>query len=181
LSNSKQIFTEAELVAQLKMGNEKAFGYLYDNYSKALFTVIYNVLQNHELSEDTLQESFVKIWKNIQYYDAEKGTLFTWMLKICRNLSIDKTRNKIFKNESQNQTIENNVNVWKQSVEHFKPENIGLNKLQEKLKPEYREIVDLVYYKGFSQTEAADWLNIPVGTVKTRCRAALIELRKYFD
>ena len=180
LSTTKNIIAEQDLIAQLKMGNEKAFGYLYDNYSTALYNIIFNLLQNRELSEDVLQESFVKIWKNIAQYDTTKGTLFTWMLNVCRNQAIDKTRNKLFKNDQKNQTIENNVSAWSRSVDSFKPENIGLLKLQDKLKPEYREVIDLVYYKGFSQSDAAEWLKIPVGTVKTRCRAALIELRKYF-
>ncbi len=181
LPTTTKIFSEDELVAQLKIGNEKAFNYLYDNYSKALFAVVFQLLQNQILAEDVLQESFVKIWKNIAQYDKQKGTLFTWMLNVCRNQAIDATRSKGFKNAQQNQTIENNVNVWSKSVDSFKPENIGLLKLQDKLKPDYREVIDLVYYKGFSQSDAAEWLKIPIGTVKTRCRAALMELRKYFD
>ncbi|MEY2829618.1 MAG: hypothetical protein RIQ33_1476 [Bacteroidota bacterium] len=177
----KQYIAPSDLINQLKAKSDLAFNYLYQNYSKALFTIIFQTLQNQELSEDVLQESFVKIWKNIDAYDSSKGTLFTWMLNICRNQAIDKTRSKLFKNNSQNQAIENNVSVFSKTENQFKPEYIGLKTLTNNLKPEYREIIDLIYYKGYTQNDAAEHLQIPLGTVKTRCRAALLELRKIFN
>jgi RNA polymerase sigma-70 factor (ECF subfamily) len=181
LLDKKQNIAESDLINQLKARSDSAFNYLYQNYSKALFTVIFQTLQNQELSEDVLQEAFVKIWKNIDAYDSSKGTLFTWMLNVCRNQAIDKTRSKLFKNNLQNQTIENNVSVFSKMENQFKPEHIGLKKLTTNLKPEYREIIDLIYYKGYTQNDAAEHLQMPLGTVKTRCRAALLELRKIFN
>jgi RNA polymerase sigma-70 factor (ECF subfamily) len=181
LSTTKVNIAESDLINQLKAHNDEAFNYLYANYSKALFNVIFQILQNQELSEDVLQEAFVKIWKSVNQYDSSKGTLFTWMLNICRNQAIDKTRSKLFKNNLQNQSIENNVHVVSRADSSFKPEYIGLKKLANNLKPEYREIIDLIYYKGFTQNDAAEHLQMPLGTVKTRCRAALLELRKIFN
>lgn len=180
MSNSKLNIAEPDLVNQLKAQNEKAFIYLYENYSKALFNIVFQILGQQELSEDVLQESFVKIWKNINQYNTTKGTLFTWMLNICRNNAIDKTRSKGFKNNLQNQSIENNVSFLSKSSNQFNPEYIGLKKLANDLKPEYREIIDLIYFKGFTQNDAAEHLQIPLGTLKTRCRAALTDLRKIF-
>ena len=181
MDKKKINIAEADLINLLKAHNDAAFNYLYENYSKALFNVIFQILQNQEQSEDVLQEAFVKIWKNVAQYDSSKGTLFTWMLNICRNQAIDKTRSKIFKNNLQNQSIENNVGVFNQVENQFKPEHIGLKKLANNLKPEYREIIDLIYYKGYTQNDAAEHLQMPLGTVKTRCRAALLELRKIFN
>jgi RNA polymerase sigma-70 factor (ECF subfamily) len=179
-TNTKHI-AEVDLINKLKAHDEAAFNYLYHNYSKALYAVIYQILQQQELSEDVLQEAFIKIWKNVAQYDSSKGTLFTWMLNICRNQAIDKTRSKLFKNNLQNQSIENNVNVFSKMDNQFKPEHIGLQKLKDNLKPEYREIIDLIYYKGYTQQDAAEHLEMPLGTVKTRCRAAILELRKIFN
>ncbi|MEN9522326.1 MAG: hypothetical protein RL065_703 [Bacteroidota bacterium] len=181
MSTQKIHIPEQELINQLKARSNDAFNYLYTNYSKALFTVVFQILQNQEQSEDVLQEAFVKIWKSVEQYDSSKGTLFTWMLNICRNQAIDKTRSKLFKNNLQNQSIENNVSVFNKIETEFKPEHIGLKKLTNDLKPEYREIIDLIYYKGFTQNDAAEHLQMPLGTVKTRCRAALTELRKIFN
>jgi RNA polymerase sigma-70 factor (ECF subfamily) len=181
LDKKKINIAEADLINLLKAHNDAAFNYLYENYSKALFNVIFQILQNQEQSEDVLQEAFVKIWKNVAQYESSKGTLFTWMLNICRNQAIDKTRSKLFKNNLQNQSIENNVGVFNQLENQFKPEYIGLKKLANDLKPEHREIIDLIYYKGYTQNDAAEHLQMPLGTVKTRCRAALLELRKIFN
>lgn len=181
MAETKKIIPEAELVSLLKQGDQTAFSYLYDNYNRALFQIVFNVLQNQELSEDALQEAFVKIWKNIGLYDNSKGTLFTWMLNVCRNIAIDKTRSKGFKNNQQNQNIETTVSVSNKSSMAIKPELIGIKQLAEKLKPEFWEIIELIYFKGYTQSDVAETLDIPLGTVKTRCRMAMLELRTNFN
>ena len=154
---------------------------LYQNYSKALYNVIFQIVRSDEMAEEALQDGFLKIWKNAQAYDKSKGTIFTWMLNICRNISIDKTRSKDFKNDSKNQNIETSVNYEKDLPTQFSPELIGVNKLVDKLKPELRDVIDMVFLKGYTQIQAAEALKIPIGTVKTRSRNAILELRKYFS
>ena len=83
---------ESELLELLRRQDRKAFNYLYDNYSDALYGVILKVVRTEETAQDLLQEIFVKIWKNIAQYDSSKGRLFTWMLNIARNTSIDYLR-----------------------------------------------------------------------------------------
>ena len=163
----------------LQNRDEQAMSFLYDRYSKALFNVIYRLVDNQEMSEDVLQESFVKIWNNIGQYDVTKGTLFTWMLNVCRNNAIDKTRSREFKNNAKNQSMDSSVNMEQHRTE-FNPETLGLKTITEKLKPEQKEIVDLVYFNGFTHVEVAEKLDLPLGTVKTRLRAAITELRTYF-
>ena len=87
-------YSEEELIYLLKNRDQPAFSYLYDNYSGALFGIIYKMLEDRELAEDVLQEAFVKIWNNFSNYDSLKGRLFTWMLNITRNLTIDTVRSK---------------------------------------------------------------------------------------
>ncbi len=154
-------------------------GFLYDHYSKALFNIIYRIVENQEMSEDVLQECFVKIWNGISQYEGTRGTLFTWMLNVCRNGAIDKVRSKEFKAVSKNQNIESNVSLSHHRTE-FNPETLGLKTMTEKLKPEQKEIVDLIYFNGYTHVEAAEELDLPLGTVKTRLRSAIIELRTYF-
>ena len=87
-------YSEEELVAQLQNRNQQAFAYLYDNYAAALNGIIYRLVEDKELAEDILQEAFVKIWNNFSSYDSAKGRLFTWMLNLTRNLTIDTLRSK---------------------------------------------------------------------------------------
>lgn len=170
---------EATLVAALKERQTDAITYLYDNYSNALFGVIDRIIQSEEISNDVLQEAFVKIWKNIDGYSREKGSLFTWMLNICRNTAIDETRSKQYKKQLQNQNIEDSVNSVNQSEQvQLRVDHIGLKEVVAKLKPEQKLLVDKIYFEGYTQDEVSKELNIPLGTVKTRIRAAMIQLRE---
>jgi len=170
---------ESALVSSLKARDREAFNYLYDNYCNALFGVIDRIVQSEEIANDVLQEGFVKIWKNIDSYNKEKGSLFTWMLNICRNLAIDTARSKQYRQEIQNQNIDDYVNVVNKT-EHVqvKTDHIGLKEVIAKLKPEQKLMIDKIYFEGYTHEEASDELNIPLGTVKTRVRAAIIQLRE---
>jgi RNA polymerase sigma-70 factor (ECF subfamily) len=171
--------SEAQLVAQLQAGDKKAFEYLYDSYSAALLGIAMRVLNsNQPLAEDAIQESFVKIWKNINNYDTHKGTIFTWMLNIVRNTSIDKLRSLNAK-PIQNSLSDVSVIDVKSNLE-LNTDAIGLQEIIQKLKPEYQEIINLAYFKGYTQEEMAVMLNTPLGTIKTRNRSALQQLRNIF-
>ncbi len=175
----KIIYTEDELVFLLKNKDKVAFDALYDNYSSSLYGIISRIIPAEEIAEDILQDVFIKIWKSIEMYDKTKGRLYTWMLNIARNTSIDYSRSKQFKSETKNQDIDNSVyEVNKHKSSSFNTDTIGLREEVIKLKDEYRILIDLIYFKGFTQEETAKELNIPLGTVKTRVRAAIIELRK---
>ena len=155
---------------------------LYDMYSSSLYGVISRIVIDTETSEDVLQDTFVKIWNSFTSYSADKGRLFTWMVNIARNLSIDKIRSKDFKNQNKNQELENNVTfIDEQRNTVYKPELLGIKELVEKLKPEQKSILDLVYFKGYTHVEAADELGVPLGTIKTRLRMAIVQLRKHFN
>lgn len=179
---SKISLSEPELIQAIRNRDNKGAEALYDMYSSALYGVVFRIVQHEEIAEDLLQESFVKIWKSIGSYDSSKGRLFTWMVNIARNLSIDKARSKDFRNHSKTEDIENIVlSVDKGFTTSINPETLGLKDLVEKLKPEQKIILDLVYFRGFTHVEAAEELDIPLGTVKTRLRNAIITLRKVFN
>lgn len=174
--------SEEELVYLLKIRDASGLEYLYDHYSKALYNIIFQVVKKEEYAEDVLQETFIKIWNAFDMFDASKGRLYTWLSNIARNLAIDKIRSKEFKNQSQNQDIENHVSgIDIRMSNKLNPDNIGVKDLVQKLRPEYKELIELVYFNGFTHAEVAEHLNLPLGTVKTRVRSAIIELRKYFN
>ncbi len=174
--------SEEELVLSLRHREKIAVEALYDMYSASLFGVISRIINDTTIAEDVLQETFVKIWHSFSSYSTEKGRLFTWMVNIARNLAIDKIRSKDFKNQNKNQDIENNVTfIDEQRNTVYKPELMGVKNLVQTLKPEQKQIIELVYFKGYTHVEAAEQLGIPLGTIKTRLRMAIQELRKHFN
>jgi RNA polymerase sigma-70 factor (ECF subfamily) len=170
----KITYSEQELVALLQQRNEKAFTYLYDNYSGALYGIINSIITDNEVANDVLQNVFINIWRKIESYDASKGRLFTWMLNIARNASIDEVRSKGYKDSQKNQSLNENVDI---AVTGPAVDDVGLKKVLTKLKGELRVLVDMSYFQGFTHEEISKALNIPLGTVKTRIRSALIQLR----
>ena len=155
---------------------------LYDMYSSSLYGVISRIIIDTATAEDVLQETFVKIWHSFSSYSTEKGRLFTWMVNIARNLAIDKIRSKDYKNQNKNQELENNVTfIDEQRNTVYKPELMGIKDLVQTLKPDQKIILELVYFKGYTHVEAADELGIPLGTIKTRLRMAIQQLRKHFN
>jgi RNA polymerase sigma factor (sigma-70 family) len=174
---SNTTYGEAELIALLQQRNNQAFTYLYDNYSGALFGVICQIISNKEAANDVLQEVFINIWRKIETYDLSKGRLFTWMLNIARNAAIDKIRSKSWQNDLKNQQMPEDVNKLESQSVKLNTDNLGIKKVLGKLKEEQRALIELSYFQGYTHEEIAKGLNIPLGTVKTRIRSALLQLR----
>jgi RNA polymerase sigma-70 factor (ECF subfamily) len=169
-------YTEHELINDLKSRSNAAFSYLYDNYSGALFSVIGNIIPDRDIAGDVLQEVYVNIYRKIETYDPDKSRLYTWMLNIARNEAIDTIRSKGYRNNLQNREVTESVYEQAGSIQQ-NVDKIGLRKLLERIKPEYRDLIDLSYFKGLTQEEISQQQGIPLGTVKTRLRAALSQLR----
>ncbi|MFI5186900.1 MAG: RNA polymerase sigma factor [Chitinophagales bacterium] len=171
-------YTEQELVSLLLQQNDQAFSYLYDNYSPALFGIINQIVPDKDIAADVLQDVFINIWKKISFYDETKGRLFTWMLNIARNAAIDKIRSRSYRDGLKNQPLTETVNTLTAStVVNPQVNDIGLKKLVNKLKTDSRELIELSYFQGFTHEEISKILNLPLGTVKTRIRSALSQLR----
>ena len=179
---TQENYTEQELISALKERDNRAFGYLYDHYSGALYSIVLQIVQKQDLAEDVLQEVFINIWRRIESYDPLKGRLFTWMLNIARNASIDLLRSKSYQNSQKNQEWQEDVDTYMTSqVVSSNTDLIGLKKILEKLKRDQRILIELAYFKGFTHEEISEIEGIPLGTVKTRIRSALIQLREYLQ
>ncbi|EOR95404.1 RNA polymerase sigma-70 factor [Arcticibacter svalbardensis MN12-7] len=173
---------EHELIEGIRRKDRMAAEALYDMYSAAIFGVIIRVVQNQELAEDLLQDTFVKAWNSFNSYDASKGKLFTWISNIARNSAIDKLRSKDFRNHSNIDKIENNVYaIDEQQYVEINSDGMGVRELVEKLKPQDKVILDLIYFKGYTHVEVSDELHLPLGTVKTRLRSAINTLKSFFN
>ena len=170
---------EAALVQRLRERDETALSEFYDRYSAALYGVILRIVKKEEEAEDVLQEALLKIWNSFAGYDASKGRLYTWVLNVTRNLSIDKIRSRQHRVGSRTDSLDDSLTALTQAAPiAFRPEHIGLREITQGLIPEQRVIIDLLYFEGFTQSEAAEHLNLPLGTVKTRARTAIKVLSK---
>jgi RNA polymerase sigma factor (sigma-70 family) len=176
--NSTIKYTEEELVAGLKAKDRHMFSYLYDNYSPVLYGTISRMVNDADISNDLLQEAFVKIWENLGRYDAGRGRLFTWMINITRNHTIDFIRSKGYRQSQLIRGDENNVNSTEENTANATLESKALAKEIKRLDENQQKVLHLAYFSGCTQEEIAKELSIPLGTVKSRIRAAILELRK---
>lgn len=166
-------------MARLRSRDNAAVSMLYDMYSPTLYGVVLQIVKVEEVAEDVLQEAFIKIWKSFDSYDEGKGKLFTWMINISRNLAIDKVRSKEYRVRNATEELPSNGRVGF-ITEAFNPEHIGVREAVDQLNPEQKQIIDLMYFEGFTQSEIAEAYDIPLGTVKTRARSAVKFLSRIF-
>lgn len=171
-----------QLINQFKNKDVKAFDALYNYYNASLLGVIYAIVKDQDLAKDVLQDVFVKIWNKSDSYSKEKGRFFTWILNIARNTAIDKIRSKNFKQSNKNLDVQNFVDII-ESNENFnsKSDFIGIKNFVSKLTEKCKNVIDYLFFKGYTQKETAEVLEIPIGTVKTRNRNCINELRKMLD
>lgn len=167
-----------ELVYLLKQRTRESFAELYDKYSPALYGIICKIINDATAAEDVLQEAFVKIWKNIDNYTEDKGSLFTWVLSIARHTAIDYLRSKQHKYRSQIQNTAINEYIEKHTSAPADTGVSGYRNIIAKMEPKYRQVLDMVYFFGYTQEEVSKILDLPLGTVKTRARTGLQILRK---
>ncbi len=169
---------EKHIIELLKEQNDKAISLLYDHYADTLYGVALKITKNEELAQDVVQESFVKIWKNASSYDPSKAKLFTWLFRITRNTAIDKLRSINTKTDKEIQIDVSNV--YNVGVNSYKPEHMDLAEHVNKLEEKYQVVLEALFFQGMTQQEASEALNVPLGTVKSRLKIGLRELRKVF-
>jgi RNA polymerase sigma-70 factor (ECF subfamily) len=170
---------EPQLIAGLRAKDRKTIEYLYDKYSKALFTVISRIIIDKDIAEEVFHDAFIKITRKIDSYEESKGRLYTWMANICRNAAIDRTRSKEFSNSSKTNTIDDYVYCLESaSGTSDLVDAIGVKELLDDLNEEQRFMVECIYFKGYTHSEVSEEFDIPLGTVKSRIRAAINVLKK---
>ncbi len=170
--------TEIELVALLRNKSHLGYSILYKNYAKTLYNILYKVVPSKDTAADLLQDTFIKIWKNIDRYNASKGCLYTWMLKLTQNLALDKIRSAGYLEAKKNVILEDYINQIDTQYQHETDfDGFSLQNNIERLLPKHKQLIDLVYYEGYTQREVSQKYAIPIGTVKTRIKFAIAQLR----
>ncbi len=170
---------EQHIIQLLAKEDKKAINLLYENYSNSLYGVILKITINEEIAEDALQETFVKVWKNAKKYDPKKAKLFTWLYRIARNTAIDKLRS--FNNRFKKEIQIDKSNVYILPTTSLNQDVIDLKKHVARLEDKYQIVINALYFEGMTQQEASDELDIPLGTIKSRLKIGLRELRKVYN
>ena len=167
-----------ELYDLLIARDEAGMRLLFHHYGGALNNVIGQIVTEPEEAAEVLQDVLMRVWDNVEQYDRDKSRLYTWMARIAKNAAIDRVRSKAYRQHGKTDHLDVVVVNRNQLSETMPVEHIGLAKLLKLLDNNYRSIIDLLYFKDYTQAEAAEALDLPLGTVKTRSRRALQKLRE---
>ncbi|MDO7171855.1 RNA polymerase sigma factor [Mariniflexile sp. AS56] len=170
---------EKEIVSLLERGDKKAITILYENYSDALYGVIKKIIQDDDTAQDVLQESFIKIWRYSKKYDSSKAKLFTWLYRIAYNTAIDKVRSQ--KNKDGKEVQMDKSPVYKISADELNQDVMDMQKHLSSLDEKYQIVINALFFEGMTQQEASDELDIPLGTIKSRLKIGLRELKKIYN
>jgi RNA polymerase sigma-70 factor (ECF subfamily) len=172
---------DADLVRRLKVREPKAMNDLYDRYGRSMYSLILRIVRNPSTAEDLVQETFLRIWNRVQSFDAERGALGAWVLTVARNRAIDYLRStdgRMQAGAMELDQLERPGLFAKLDSAALAIDRVRrLKSAFEKLTPTQRQVIELTYYEGMSQTEMAERLKQPLGTVKTWTRSALKILR----
>lgn len=170
------------LITRFKAKDALAFETIYEMYHKNISGIVFNIVRDKEISEEVMQDVFIKAWNNAESYSVKKGRFFTWLSSIARNSAIDKIRSKDFNKQSKNLDSDNFVDILEGQINlDSQTDTIGLRNFVSKLADTCKKLIDLLYFKGYTQKEASENLEIPLGTVKTRNRNCLNSLRNMLE
>ncbi len=174
---------DRKLLQRIVQSDESAMSELYNRYGRLLYTFGLRIVRSEEEASDLVQEVFLQAWNKAPSYEKGKGTVYTWLVTMTRNRAIDLLRSKRYKQQSQTIDISQlslvvDVHSSNPHSETVQGENRQLvTTALGKLTPDQQRVIALAYYEGYSQSEIASTLNIPLGTVKSRMRKGLMEMR----
>ena len=173
---------DSELLARTAAGDHTALAELYDRYSSKVNGLALKVLRNQEMAEDALQETFLRVWRKADLFSENKGPLLPWLLAICRNICIDKIRARKSQESKSLWEKELYEQIAQREGALTHVEGVDLAEQIEKalllLEPIEQRIVEMAYFAGQTQAEISQTLAMPLGTVKTKTRAALRKMRE---
>jgi len=170
---------QEHIIRLLKLQDPIAIAHIYDAYGAAVYGTVLRIVSNKELAQQVMQDTFLKVWRFGVHYDESKGKVFTWVLNIARNTAIDATRTPHFRNSKKTVNLDSLVHTA--SNDTINSDWIGMKEVVQKMEEKHKVLIDLIYLKGYTHQEASDATGLPIGTVKTRVRSAIVELRKTFD
>src|SRR5262245_60631512 len=172
---------DTALVVRMQRRDPHALAELYDRYGRVTYSLILRVVRDSGIAEDLVQETFLRVWNRVHGFDAQKGSIGPWLLAVARNRAIDylrsaggRERNAVEFEESGHPALYCDMEKDLSSADKARKVKSAMDKLS----PNQRQVIELAYFEGLSQTEMAERMGQPLGTVKTWVRAALKNLRE---
>ena len=165
-------------------GEAGAFAGLYDRHSRASHSLAYRMMGDRQAAEDLVQDAFLGVWRAAGSYRAERGSVRTWTLSIVHNRGIDQlrtmaSRRRVHDRVEATTPIAQPSEAFVETLRNSQREQI--REALRVLPPEQLKVLELAYYSGYTHTEIANLLDLPLGTVKGRMRLGLQKIREYFD
>jgi len=171
---------DTNLVERMQGRDPRALAELYDRYGRVVYALILRVVRDPGIAEDLVQETFLRVWNRVHGFDAQKGSIGPWLLAVARNRAIDylrsaggRERNSVEYEETDHPALY--TDMEKDILASDKARVV--KSAMDKLSPNQRQVIELAYFEGLSQTEMAERMGQPLGTVKTWVRSALKSLR----
>jgi RNA polymerase sigma-70 factor (ECF subfamily) len=182
-----ELAAEIELMRLTGQGDRKSFEQLYERFSGVLFSTAYRVLNNPEAAEDVLQDVFVQIWDKAPLYDPARGKPLTWAVTLTRNKAIDRLRG-LQRRSRLHDDVEKEAATFDQFDDRSSLDAVtGIERAEmvkaaiEKLSKDQRTALELAFFSGLTQTEIAEQLGEPLGTIKARIRRGMMRLRELIE
>jgi RNA polymerase sigma-70 factor (ECF subfamily) len=166
--------TKETLLVQIAGGTQAAFGALYDEISPRVFGLIRRLLVDHAQSEEVTQEVFLEIWQNASRYEPSKGGASTWILTMAHRRAVDRIRSS---QSGRDRDVKIGIRDYVSDYDNVADTVETVKEAMSQLTELQRQAVTLAYYGGYSHSEVAAMLSVPIGTVKTRLRDGMIRLR----
>jgi RNA polymerase sigma-70 factor, ECF subfamily len=184
---SIDIGAEVELLRRIGQGDRQSFAQLYDRFSSAVFSAAYRIVNNQQAAEDVLQEVFLQVWEKAALYDPARGKPLTWAVTLTRNKAIDRLRATQRRGRLRD-SLERDVGGsepfdGRNSFDAVELKEKGklVNEALHKLPDEQREALELAFFSGLTQSEIAEHLREPLGTIKARIRRGMLRLKSLLD
>lgn len=178
--------TDEQIIAALAQRDLSALEELYERYSKVAYSLAYRIVGDRGTAEDVVQDAFLSIWRQAATYKAERGRARTWLMSIVHHRAIDRLRsgasatNTIPYDElPESSEDDTKPSIWQQAWSHLRGDVV--RRALERLPAEQKKSIELAYFSGYTQTEIAELMGVPLGTVKGRMRIGLQKLRAMLD
>lgn len=169
--------SEQEIIQLLRAKDREGVSFLYQNYAPILMGIIFKIVKREDVAENILQDTFLKVWQKIEDFNPSKGQFLAWIIGIARNGAIDLIRTKKYQNQLNVYEINDATCGDLKSSSLLNIDHIGIREVIYKLAPKYHQLIELIYFEGYTQVEVAEELNLPLGTVKSRIRKAFSQLK----
>lgn len=173
---------DIELLRRVRAQDEQALAQLYDRYGRLLYTIARRVVGDDALSEEVVQDVFLRFWRGAEQYQPERGRVAVWLMAMARNRAIDVLRSRPHQNrQRENSPLSDNERLTALQQPPPGDEQFLRDAVQSALttlSDSQRQAIELAYYEGMSQSEIATQLDTPLGTVKSRIRDGMMRLRQ---